>query len=59
MAKGVIEVADLPDPVGKTLSDITRPNGLRVKKVSVPLKESSPLYLRLAPTSRPMRLRFA
>lgn len=31
MAKGVIEVADLPDPVGKTLSDITRPNGLRVK----------------------------
>ena len=37
MAKGVIEVADLPDPVGKTLSDITRPNGLRVKKVSVPL----------------------
>ena len=37
MAKGVIEVADLPDPVGKTLSNITRPNGLRVKKVSVPL----------------------
>lgn len=37
MAKGVIEVDDLPDPVGKTLSDITRPNGLRVKKVSVPL----------------------
>lgn len=58
MAKGVIEVADLPDPVGKTLSDITRPNGLRVKKFRC-LSESSPLYLRLAPTLRPMRLRFA
>lgn len=57
MAKGVIEVADLPDPVGKTLSDITRPNGLRVKRFRC-LSESSPLYLRLAPTSRPTRLRF-
>lgn len=58
MAKGVIEVADLPDPVGKTLSDITRPNGLGSKRFRC-LSESSPLYLRLAPTSRPTRLRFA
>lgn len=58
MAKGVIEVADLPDPVGKTLSDITRPNGLGSKRFRC-LSELLPLYLRLAPTSRPMRLRFA
>lgn len=37
MAKGVRQVADLPDPVGKTISEWTRPNGIRIRKVRVPL----------------------
>lgn len=37
MAMGVIDVADLDDPVGKILSEIKRPNGLLIQKVSVPL----------------------
>lgn len=37
MAQGVSDVAALPDPVGTILSDILRPNGLRIQKVSVPL----------------------
>ncbi|MEG1747816.1 MAG: glutamate-5-semialdehyde dehydrogenase [Oscillospiraceae bacterium] len=37
MAEGVRQVAALPDPIGKTLSEIARPNGLSIRKVSVPL----------------------
>ncbi|HUK81841.1 MAG TPA: glutamate-5-semialdehyde dehydrogenase [Verrucomicrobiae bacterium] len=37
MAKGIREVAALDDPVGKTISEWTRPNGIRIKKVRVPL----------------------
>ncbi len=37
MAAGVREVANLPDPVGETLAEWTRPNGLRIRKVRVPL----------------------
>ena len=37
MAKGVREVAALPDPVGKIISEWTRPNGIRIQKVRVPL----------------------
>jgi glutamate-5-semialdehyde dehydrogenase len=37
MARAVREVAALPDPVGETLSEWTRPNGLRIRKVRVPL----------------------
>jgi glutamate-5-semialdehyde dehydrogenase len=37
MARGVREVAALPDPVGETLVEWTRPNGLRIRKVRVPL----------------------
>ena len=37
IASGVREVALLEDPVGKTLSGTTRPNGLVIEKVSVPL----------------------
>ncbi len=37
MAKGVREVAALDDPVGKTISEWTRPNGIRIQKVRVPL----------------------
>lgn len=37
MANGVSDVAQLPDPVGRVLSETTRPNGLVIKKISVPL----------------------
>jgi glutamate-5-semialdehyde dehydrogenase len=37
MAKGLREVAALPDPVGRVLDDRTRPNGLRLQKVSTPI----------------------
>src|SRR5438093_13740273 len=36
IAHGVREVAGLPDPVGTTISEWTRPNGIRIKKVRVP-----------------------
>ena len=44
MAKGVREVVDLPDPVGKTLDEFTRPNGICIKKVSVPLGVIAIIY---------------
>lgn len=37
MAKGVRDIAMLPDPVGKVLSETLRPNGLRIQKVTTPL----------------------
>lgn len=37
MAEGLRSVAALPDPVGTELSRIQRPNGLLIRKVSVPL----------------------
>jgi glutamate-5-semialdehyde dehydrogenase len=37
MARGLREVAALPDPVGRVLDERTRPNGLRLQKVSVPI----------------------
>ncbi|MGA8761396.1 MAG: glutamate-5-semialdehyde dehydrogenase [Candidatus Sulfotelmatobacter sp.] len=37
MARGVRDVAALPDPIGETLAEWTRPNGLRIYKVRVPL----------------------
>jgi glutamate-5-semialdehyde dehydrogenase len=37
MAKGLEEIAALPDPVGRTLADWRRPNGLHIARVAVPL----------------------
>jgi glutamate-5-semialdehyde dehydrogenase len=37
MANGVREVAALPDPVGEILAEWTRPNGLHIRKIRVPL----------------------
>jgi glutamate-5-semialdehyde dehydrogenase len=37
MAEGIRQVAALPDPVGEILRDWTRPNGLRISKVRVPI----------------------
>jgi glutamate-5-semialdehyde dehydrogenase len=36
-AKSVRHVAALPDPVGELLAEWTRPNGLRIRKIRVPL----------------------
>jgi len=37
MARSLLEVASLPDPVGEVTSSWRRPNGLSVKKVRIPL----------------------
>ncbi len=37
MAKGLREVAALADPVGKILDERTRPNGLKLQKISTPI----------------------
>jgi len=37
MADGIRQVAALPDPVGQTISEWTRPNGIRISKVRVPI----------------------
>ena len=44
MAKGIRDAAALPDPVGRTLSEFTRPNGLNIRKVSVPLGLVAMIY---------------
>jgi glutamate-5-semialdehyde dehydrogenase len=37
MAKGLREIAALPDPVGEVIASWTRPNGLEISRVRVPL----------------------
>ena len=37
MAQGVREVAELPDPVGESISAWNRPNGIAIEKVRVPI----------------------
>ena len=37
MAEGLETIAQFPDPVGRVLADWTRPNGLKIARVSVPL----------------------
>ncbi len=37
MARAVREVAALPDPIGETLAEWTKSNGLKIRKVRVPL----------------------
>jgi len=37
MASGVRDVAALPDPIGETLAEWTKSNGLRIRKLRVPL----------------------
>ncbi len=44
MADGVRKIADMDDPVGKILSGTTRPNGLKIQKVSVPLGVIAVIY---------------
>lgn len=44
MASGLREVAKLPDPVGNVLEDIVCPNGLKIKRVSVPFGVVAIIY---------------
>lgn len=44
MADGVRAVADLPDPVGRVLKTVHRPNGLVLQKVSVPMGVVAIIY---------------
>ncbi len=44
MAEGIREVAMLPDPVGRVISEATRENGLVIQKVSVPLGVVAIIY---------------
>jgi glutamate-5-semialdehyde dehydrogenase len=44
MAVAVQEVADLEDPVGRILYETRRPNGLRVRRVSVPIGVIAMIY---------------
>lgn len=44
MAKGIREVATLPDPVGRVLEEYTRSDGLLIQKVSVPMGVVAIIY---------------
>ncbi len=44
MANGILEVAELPDPVGRVIEEIKRENGLIIKKTSVPLGVIAIIY---------------
>ncbi|MBC8445259.1 MAG: glutamate-5-semialdehyde dehydrogenase, partial [Rhodospirillaceae bacterium] len=44
MAAGLESIADLPDPVGVTLSEWDRPNGLQIERVSTPLGVIGVIY---------------
>lgn len=44
MAEGIREVAELPDPVGRVLSETVRENGLKIEKISVPLGVVAIIY---------------
>lgn len=44
MAKGIREVAELSDPVGRQLSEYVRADGLKIKKVSSPIGVVAIIY---------------
>ena len=44
MARGVEEIADLPDPVGRVLARFERPNGLIIERVATPLGVIGVIY---------------
>lgn len=37
MAKGLEDIAQLPDPVGRVMEEWDRPNGLKIARVSIPI----------------------
>lgn len=44
MAEGVRQLIALPDPVGEVVEELARPNGLRIRKVRVPLGVIGMIY---------------
>jgi glutamate-5-semialdehyde dehydrogenase len=44
MAKGLEDIADLPDPVGRIMDEWERPNGLKISRVRVPLGVIGVIY---------------
>ena len=44
MARGLEEVASLPDPLARTLAEWTRPNGLRISRVAQPIGVLGMIY---------------
>lgn len=44
MASGIRQVAALPDPVGRRISSVQRPNGLVIEKTAVPLGVIAIIY---------------
>lgn len=44
MAAGLEAIAELPDPVGRVLSEWDRPNGLKIRRVAVPLGVIGVIY---------------
>ena len=44
MAGGILKVTELPDPTGQVLETITRPDGLTINKISVPMGVIAIIY---------------
>jgi glutamate-5-semialdehyde dehydrogenase len=44
MAKGLEDIALLPDPLGRMLADWTRPNGLRIQRIATPIGVIGMIY---------------
>ena len=44
MARGLEEVAALPDPLGRVLAEWTRPNGLRFQRIATPIGVIGMIY---------------
>jgi glutamate-5-semialdehyde dehydrogenase len=44
MAKGLDDIAALPDPLGRVLADWTRPNGLRIQRIATPIGVIGMIY---------------
>jgi glutamate-5-semialdehyde dehydrogenase len=44
MARGLEDIAALPDPLERTLADWTRPNGLRIRRIASPIGVIGMIY---------------
>jgi glutamate-5-semialdehyde dehydrogenase len=44
MARGLDDIAALPDPLARTLADWTRPNGLRIRRIATPIGVIGMIY---------------
>ena len=44
IAEGLRQVAQLPDPVGELMDEFTRPNGMKIRKVRVPMGVIGVIY---------------